>query len=925
MLRDMSAHRALAALRPDSRFDRDLGLDSLSRVELATRIDEEFGVSLPDSVIVGIETPEGLARAIAGAGRGAFGPRPAAPASISAGGGVPRDALTLNEVLLWRATAAPDGAHVLLRLEDDSEETITYGALLAGASKVAAALIEKGLAPLETVVLMLPTGGEFFFSFFGVLLAGGIPVPIYPPFRADRVEDYARRQAGILRNAGARFMITFAAARPLARLMSAHVPDLRHVCYCAELLSADAPSVTMAVDPGQSALIQYTSGSTGRPKGVVLSHANLLANIRALGEAAGISPRDVVVSWLPLYHDMGLIGAWLASLYYGIPVAIMSPLAFLTRPERWLLSIHFHRATVTAAPNFAYELCARRVSDRAIEGLDLSCLRLAFNGAEPVSPDTMERFNRRFVPYGFKPEAMFPVYGMAENSLCLTTPVPGEAPEVDVVSRLAFGESRRAVKAEEGEAHPLRFVSCGRPIPGHEMRLVGGKGEDINEDRVEGLVQFRGPSSTKGYYRSPEATGDLLSGDWLNAGDLAYRAAGRYFITGRRKDIIIRGGRNLVPQEIEEIAGDVQGVRKGCVAAFGVADSDAGTERIVIVAETREGKPAARKEIADAVVAAVFDAVGIPPDEVLMAGPGTVPKTSSGKIRRADCKASYTAGGGRAFRSSAAAQFARVAFRSFLSRFAAWGDAGARAVFTLYAGLWLLLTLPPFWLAAALAPSSPAGRLLVRRLTGIWSKIILLLSFSPVRVRHAAEEDRNAGPRIFVSNHCSFLDTPVLAAILPADFVFVAKSELLGVPPIGTFLGKGGHLMVDRKDPSRARVADEIVAALRAGTSVLIFPEATFARAPGVRPFSMGAFDAAVRTKLPLVPVAIRGTRRMLRDGQWLPRPGRPVVFITEALAAGGDGWDEAVRLRALARERIAAAAGEPLLDITEVGRIQRE
>ena len=244
---------------------------------------------------------------------------------------------------------------------------------------------------------------------------------------------------------------------------------------------------------------------------------------------------------------MGLIGTWLTSLYRGIPVVILSPLAFLSRPARWLRAMHAHRATLSPAPNFAFDLCVRKVTDAEIEGLDLSSWRLACNGSEPVSPETIERFTRRFAPYGFKPETMCPVYGLAESSVALTVPPLGRGPWVDRVARAAFERRREARPAAADDDNPLRFVSCGRPLPGHEVRIVDATGQPVGE-RIEGRIEFRGPSVTSGYFRNPEVTQAVLHGEWMDSGDLGYQADGELFITGRQKDIIIKAGRNLYPR-----------------------------------------------------------------------------------------------------------------------------------------------------------------------------------------------------------------------------------------------------------------------------------------------------------------------------------------------------------------------------------------
>ena len=411
--------------------------------------------------------------------------------------------------------------------------------------------------------------------------------------------------------------------------------SLRHVTIAASLAQERALLTPPRLRGEDAALIQYTSGSTGEPKGVLLSHANVLANIRAIGQAIAIRPDDVAVSWLPLYHDMGLIGSWLGALYFGIPIAMLSPLAFLSRPARWLRAIQAHGGTISAAPNFAFDLCVRKIGDDELQGLDLGTWRLAMNGSESVSADTIERFTGRFSAYGFRPEAMCPVYGLAEASVALTMSPPERAPRIDTIARGPFQEHGDALLASPEDSSPLRFVSCGFPLPEHEVQIVDGAGRPLG-DRRQGRIVFRGPSVTSGYFRNPAATRAALQDGWMDSGDLGYRADGELFITGRRKDLIKKAGRNLYPQEVEEIVGAIPGIRKGCVAAFGVPDPAIGTERLVVIAESRETERPARHRLTMAVMDGVVAALGLPPDVVVIAEPRSVLKTSSGKIRRRD-------------------------------------------------------------------------------------------------------------------------------------------------------------------------------------------------------------------------------------------------------------------------------------------------
>ena len=452
-----------------TRLERDLGIDSLGRTELAQRLERAFGVRLPIGLIGDADVVGDLLRALAQAGRPSAptAARPAPPATTTAVSAA-TDARTLLEALEWHAAQHPERVHVTI-LEDDTTvlATLSYGALVTGARAIAAGLVARDVMPGDRVALMLPTGVDFFTVFFGVLYAGAVPVPIYPPMQRAQIEEYARRQAGILRNAGARLLVTVPEALRLGSLLRGLADSLVAVESAASLSEPAAAVVLPACDDGAAtALIQYTSGSTGDPKGVVLSHANLLANIRAIGRAIDASSADVFVSWLPLYHDMGLIGAWLGCLYFGAPLYIMSPLSFLARPQSWLWAIHRWRGTLTAGPNFAYELCLNKIHDADLEGLDLSTLRLAANGAEPVSIETLHRFTRRFAHYGFRPGAMAPVYGLAENAVAVTLPPPGREPLIDRVNRAALRTRGVAQPAGADEPDAIEIVACGRPIPG---------------------------------------------------------------------------------------------------------------------------------------------------------------------------------------------------------------------------------------------------------------------------------------------------------------------------------------------------------------------------------------------------------------------------------------------------------------------------
>lgn len=936
----------LATRRSKAHLERELGLGSLERVELMLRLGDACGVRLPDRVVAEADTVQDLIDAILREEPGATAPgvsvRSAAGAAVTPAF-IPispaqrpdiedeiRRAETLTEVLRLRGRGEPARVHIQLYEENDELRIITFGELYERASAVAGELVRRGLEPGQPVAIMLPTCAEFFWTFAGILLAGGIPVPIYPPFRADRIAEYAARQSNILRNAEARFLVTWRQAEGLARLLQPRVPSLREVLNAQRLASAPTPDKPSSTGwrPVENlshrargediSFLQYTSGSTGDPKGVILTHANLLSNIHAIIAGIEIKPGDACVSWLPLYHDMGLIGAWFVPLFTGIPLVVMSPLAFLSRPERWLRAIDRHRATISPAPNFAYELCVRKIADKDLQGLDLSSWRAATNGAEPVRAETLERFVARFAPYGFRREALLPVYGLAEATLGVAVPRMGAGYKVDRIERAAFESEGRAIPASANDPAPLEFVNAGKPIPSVSVRIVNTEGSDLPE-RAEGRLWFRGPAATSGYYRNPAATRELIQEDgWLDSGDLAYWADGELYITGRAKDVIIKAGRNIYPHEIEEIAGRVAGVRAGCVVAFGAPDARTGTERLVVTAEVRDMASAGR--ISAEIGRAVDEAMGMPPDVVELLAPQSIPKTSSGKLRRSETRRLYLEGKLGKRVPPAWAQVARLAVRGAAPRSWIWlkrvASGAVEMIYGVYALAALTLGLLPIWLAVLLA----RDREHAARRTHSGARWLLRAAGIPIRVEggELLSELGKTGPWIFAPNHSSYIDILVTLAVLPDDVRFVAKGESLLMPVVGMIIRRSGQFGFDRSDPqARIRQAEDVNAALRKGESVGIYPEGTFTAITGIRPFQLGAFKAAVDTQRPICPVAVHGAREILRDKTYLPRRGNITVTFGPLVMpdpSAGDDWREIVRLRDATREIIAQHAGEPLL-----------
>lgn len=888
LLRELGSGRVAETASLDASVDRDLGLGSLEIVELLVRLEREFGVRLPDDLPARAETPRQWAKAIA-EGDAAGGQalrydivQPAAEAPAP-----PAAAVSFLEVLRGHAERDPSRTQIHL-LEDDLGTDLSYGDLLERSGEVAAGLVQSGLKPNETVAVMLPTGQEFFYAFLGIMLAGGIAVPIYPPANPRKLEEYVQRQVKILANAQVRFLISWDQVKAISRVMSVQLPSLKELTSVGELRARGRGYAIPQRDPAEAFFIQYTSGSTGDPKGVTLTHANVLANVQGIGWAVKANPADIVVSWLPLYHDMGLIGSWLFSLFYGFPITIMSPLDFLVRPERWLRALSDSRGTLCPAPNFSYELCARKIADDALVGLDLSPWRVVINAGEPVLPDTLDRFTKRFAPYGFDPTGWIPCYGLAESSVALSFPPIPRLPVIDEISREALETRQEAVPAKEGEA-AQRFVANGMPLPGHEVKIVDAEGGELGERR-QGRLLFRGPSRTAGYYRNPEATAKAIDADgWMDSGDLAYRAKGEIHITGRSKELIIKGGHNLTPHEIEQAAADVEGIRRGCVAAFGAVDAQTGTERIVVVAETRSENDAERTRMTENVMTAVTEAVGVPPDEVVLAKPQTIPKTSSGKIRRNETNALYEAGRLAPGKRSPAMQVARL----WLGNAGSWIGFGLKrglgATAGAVAGAMRGAAVYMVALLARLAPTRAGAAWMTRPVAG-W---LARREHAGLRLVGDLPSD---GPVLVAVNRATRADALGLTASLPGRFLLMTRGFFGALPGAQQFLLDPMVVPAEgaADQPPGGTLDRRVVSALGRGYSVVVPAESRIGEPAQRSRFRLEPLLAAAEAGARIVPA-------------WIAENGEGLELrVGPAIAVDGTDGRELVAARDELREELA-------------------
>jgi fatty-acyl-CoA synthase len=517
----------------------------------------------------------------------------------------------------------------------ERELALTWGEVVARAERTAAALAARGVAPGERVAIVLRTGPEFLDAFFGTWLAGAVPVPLYPPVRLGRMEEYLAQTARMLAVSGARLVVSSGAVR---RLLGGAVARAAPALGCVDVAELAEGSERLARMPAPEdlGLVQFSSGSTVDPKAVALSHAALQAQADALVAAVRPDPRDVLVSWLPLYHDMGLIGCLLAAMSYPGPLVLIPPEHFLARPGLWLRAIARHRGTISVAPSFAYAYCAERVADAELAGSSLASWRLALNGAEPVSADALRRFLARFVPHGFDPGAVVPVYGLSEAALAVTWSPPGRSLATSRLDPLRL--ARDGVVA----TGTRELVSVGVPIAGVEVELRDEGGAPASEGRL-GRVFVRGPSLMRGYLGDEAATRRALAGGWLDTGDLGFALGGELYLHGREKDVVIVRGANHAPEEFEAAVAQVAGVRPGCAVAVGFTPEGEG-EGLAILAERGRREARADGALVAEIRRAVLERTGVAPHTVQLLAPGTLPRTSSGKLRRREALRRFLAG-----------------------------------------------------------------------------------------------------------------------------------------------------------------------------------------------------------------------------------------------------------------------------------------
>jgi fatty-acyl-CoA synthase len=539
---------------------------------------------------------------------------------------------TLTQML---AAAAQSGVSLTFVDRKEEDREVSMARIRQQALLIAADLMARGVQKGDRVALALPTSPDFVQCFFGVLCAGAIPVPLYPPVRLGKLDEYHRRTSAMLRAVDATLVVT---DHRIRRFLGVAVQNSapRLGCVTASSLG-DGNSAEVETAADDMALIQFSSGTTHDPKPVALTHANLLSNLAAIERyiiADAGAPNPIGVTWLPLYHDMGLIGNLLSAFYVPAPLVLLSPELFVAVPAAWLRAISRHRGTLSAAPNFAFGLCVKRIGDDELNGVDLSSWSLCLNGAEAVSADVQRRFSERFGPWGFRSSALTPCYGMAEASLAVTFKPAGTS-----FSTLGVDAAKLA---SEGVVEPgaKELVSVGRPLAGVDVEIRDDGGLRLGPGQV-GHVFVRGPSIMAGYFGRPDLTDQVVYGGWVDSGDLGFVHDSELFLCGRHKEIVIVRGANHAPEEFEAALDGLAGVRTGCAIAVGFLPLGEDDEALAMLVETTSD---ASPTLAQDVALRVQERTGIQPARVELLAPGTLPRTSSGKLRRREAHNQWLAG-----------------------------------------------------------------------------------------------------------------------------------------------------------------------------------------------------------------------------------------------------------------------------------------
>ena len=550
---------------------------------------------------------------------------------------------TFSDVLRQKYEEDPDQVILTMLEQGENDQAITYQELIDGANAYSQIYKASGILPGEVIILILQHGRDLIYAFWGAILYGAIPSIM--PFLTEKLlpERYREGLSSLISITKPSAIVTYPDFEDDVKIVLGKSEVVRAVILSNQIDETVPTDFTklsgLNCAPQDIVLLQHSSGTTGLQKGVALSHEAVFNQLESYSRAIHLDKNDVIVSWLPLYHDMGLIAGFLMPILTGTHLVIMSPFEWVRAPYRLMQAISKYNGTLVWLPNFAYNFCAKKVRDRHLEGVDLSSWRAVINCSEPMRWDSQQAFLKRFEPYGFQASALQTCYAMAENVFAVTQGGVDDPVEVDVIDREALQTEKMARPAKENQPNVM-MVSAGKPIDKTEVKVVNSNGEALPERHIGELIVHSNCMLTE-YYHRPDVTEKAFIDGWYSTGDYGYIADGAIYITGRKKDLIIVGGKNVYPQDLEHLAMDVPGVHPGRVIAFGVFNDRAGTEDVVIVAEVDTEDPDERQNISDLIRQVVSRGSDVVPRHVYLVGRHWIVKTSSGKKARSATKEKY--------------------------------------------------------------------------------------------------------------------------------------------------------------------------------------------------------------------------------------------------------------------------------------------
>ena len=554
-------------------------------------------------------------------------------------------AQTISSILVERFLQAPDQELAILMHSKQPDQPVTTRQFFYHATGYAQAILRAGVLPGEVVILILNQEEDLLYTFFGAILAGTVPAIM--PYLTEKLsaDHYRQSLAALMETTCPAAVITYPQFLGEVELAAAGKNSLRSILTTQEILPVDEidfehlPGLQRTSD--EIVLLQHSSGTTGLQKGVALSHAAVLNQIESYARAIHLNEKDVAVSWLPLYHDMGLIAGFILPILSRIPLVLMSPFDWVRAPYRLLQAVSRYQGTLTWLPNFAFNFCAQKIRGRDLAGIDLSSWRAVINCSEPIHVSSHQQFVERFAPYGFRPQAIATSYAMAENVFAVTQGGIESPVVVDPVQRRKFMTQKVAEPASPDDESFI-IVSSGRPIDSTRIKVIDSKGHHL-PDRIIGEIAIQSNCMLSGYFNRSDLTHKAFRDGWYLTGDLGYIADGELFVTGRMKDLIIVGGKNIYPQDLERLAGEVPGVHAGRVVAFGIYSEEAGTEEVVLLAEADTDQPLQRQLIADQIRSNVNQGSDVVLRYIEVLDRGWLLKTSSGKIARGANREKYLA------------------------------------------------------------------------------------------------------------------------------------------------------------------------------------------------------------------------------------------------------------------------------------------